>query len=91
MTDHISPQLRHKINTHKRKGGKKSRRAEAERIERFIKWCRCPPEHIGRKHVHIFFAEKRFAPTTARDYFYAIRKFWGMLGRKGGPPRPPQN
>lgn len=91
MTELISPSLRHKINKHKQKGGKKSRQAEGQRIERFIKWCRCPAPEIGRKHVHIFFEEKRFSPSTNRDYFYAISKLWKMLGRAGGPPRPPDH
>lgn len=84
----IGSTLRRKINTHKTKGGKRARRAEVARIERFVDWCNCPPEQIGRKHVHLFFEEKRFAPTTARDYFYAISKLWKMLGRSGEPPRP---
>lgn len=88
MTDLINSELRHKINTHRRKGGKKSRRAEAARIERFIRWCRCPPDSISRHHIHLFFEEKRFSPTTNRDYFYAISKLWKMLGRSGEPPRP---
>lgn len=84
----IDSKLRYQINMRRRKGAKRSRQAEAKRIERFVAWCNCPAEQIGRKHVHLFFEEKQFAPTTARDYFYAISKLWQMLGRSKEPPRP---
>lgn len=88
MSDLISLKLQRKINNYKRSGGKKSRYAAAQRIERFIRWCRCPGEEIGRKHVHLFFAEKGFSASAERDYFYAISKLWKMLDRSKEPPRP---
>ena len=32
---------------------------------------------------------KKFAPSTARDYWYAIRTLWELMGRIGEPPKPP--
>jgi len=89
MSDLISLPLRRHLDLYKKKGGKRSRRATAARIERFVKWCNTPAEQIGRKHVHIFFEEKRFAARTESDYFYAIKKLWEMIGRGKEPPRPP--
>ncbi|MDR5900379.1 hypothetical protein QC823_15545 [Halomonas vilamensis] len=89
MSDLISLPLRRKIDAYRGKGGKRSRRATAARIERFVKWCNTNAEQIGRSHVHLFFEEKRFAPSTERDYFHAINKLWEMLGRGKEPPRPP--
>ncbi|MDZ7786012.1 MAG: hypothetical protein U5L95_02715 [Candidatus Saccharibacteria bacterium] len=89
MNDLISLKLRRKIDNYKKSGGKRSRRANAQRIERFIRWCGCPGEEIGRKHVHLFFTEKQFSATTDRDYFYSICKLWQMLDRNKEPPRPP--
>ncbi|MFL4056799.1 hypothetical protein, partial [Pseudomonas aeruginosa] len=42
----------------------------------------------GKKHVHKFFEEKNFAPSTARDYWYAIKTLWELMGRVGEPPKP---
>lgn len=89
MNNLISLKLRRQIDLYKRKGGKRSRRQTAARIERFVNWCNTPAEQIGRGHVHLFFEEKRFAPSTARDYFHAINKLWEMMGRGKEPPRPP--
>lgn len=88
MSDLISLKLQRKINNYKRSGGKKARYAAAQRIERFVRWCGCPGEEIGRKHVHLFFTEKNFSPSAERDHFYAICKLWKMLDRSKEPPRP---
>lgn len=85
----IRRELRHKLNLYARKGGKRSRRRQVERIELFVEWCHRPAEQIGRRQVHEFFEAQKFAPTTARDYFYAICQLWVLLDRAGKPPRPP--
>ena len=85
----IHRELRHKLHLYARKGGKKSRRRQVERIELFVEWCHRPAEQIGRRQAHEFFQAHNFAPTTARDYYYAICKLWTLLGRGGKPPSPP--
>lgn len=87
----ISMKLRHRLNQYGAKGGKTSRRRQVKRIQRFIIWCGCQPEQIGKRHVHKFFAHHQFAPTTERGYWYAIRLLWQLIGRKGDPPWPPSS
>lgn len=82
----ISPELRHQLNLYAARGGKTSRRRTVERIEQFVIWCGCRPQQIGKRHVHQFFEAHRFAVSTARDHWYAIRVLWRLLGR-GEPPR----
>lgn len=84
----INHELRQKIDNYRRKGGKTSRRATVAKIERFIAFCGCSPGEIGRRHVHVFYENQNFSPTTQRDYFYAINQLWKMLGHKQPPPRP---
>lgn len=84
----LSRELNHKLHIYKSKGGKTSRKRNAERIKEFIYWCNCPPEQTGKKHVHQFFSEKKFAASTARDYWYAIRTLWALMDRAGEPPKP---
>lgn len=84
----LNSDLKHRLNLYARKGGKKSRRHTVARIERFLLACHCPPEQIGRRQVHEFFERNAFARTTARDYYYAIRLLWRLLGRGGVPPAP---
>jgi hypothetical protein len=38
--------------------------------------------------VHEFFEQKNFASSTARDYWYAIKQLWELMGRVGEPPKP---
>ncbi|GEK53147.1 hypothetical protein [Vreelandella venusta] len=85
----ISRELRQKIDLYRRKGGKTSRRNTAARIERFIEAVGHPPEQIGKRHVYEFYEKQQFAPSTERDYHYAICQLWTMLGRAGEPPPPP--
>ena len=85
----LTRELIHKLHLYKSKGGKVSRKRNVERMKEFIGWCNCPPHQTGRKYVHEFFAEKKFAPSTARDYWYAIRTLWELMGRIGEPPKPP--
>lgn len=89
MNAFISRELRQKIDMYRRKGGKTSRRNTAARIERFIESVGRPPEQIGKKNVLEFYEKQQFAPSTARDYHYAICQLWQLIGRVGDPPRPP--
>lgn len=84
----IPRHIRHALNLHAAKGGKQSRRRQVKRIEEFVTWCGCDPRQIGRGHVHRFFAAKGYEAITARDYWYAIRLLWRILGRSGAPPKP---
>lgn len=86
----LTPEWRHKLNLYAAKGGKTSRRNTVARIERFLEFCQCHPEQVGRRHVHEFFEKSALSKTTARDYWYAIKTLWGMLGRDGEPPKPPK-
>jgi hypothetical protein len=85
----LTPDWRHRLHQYARKGGKTSRRRTVDRIERFVAACGCRPEQIGRRHVYEFWESRAWAPSTARDYWYAIRLLWAMLERAGEPPRPP--
>lgn len=89
MNANISRELRQKIDLYRRKGGKTSRRNTVARIERFLREAGRPPEQIGKRHVHEFYENQKFAPSTERDYHYALCQLWQMLGRPGEPPRPP--
>lgn len=82
-------ELSHKLHLYKSKGGKTSRKRNVQRIQEFIEWCNCPPHQTGKKHVHQFFSDKKFAVSTARDYWHAIRILWQLLDRSGAPPKPP--
>lgn len=84
----LTPELRHKMNQHAAKGGKTSRRRQIQRAEQFLSWCGCSPYEIGRRHVRLYFLDKKFAPTTARDHWYGIRLLWHAIGRASDPPRP---
>lgn len=86
----LPPELRHKMNQHAAKGGKTSRRRQVKRAEQFVKWCNCNPYQIGRGHVWRYFEAQNFAPSTARDHWYAVRLLWRhALERPSDPPRPP--
>jgi len=54
----------------------------------FVSWCNCAAHQTGKKHVHEFFEQKNFASSTARDYWYAIKQLWELMGRVGEPPKP---
>lgn len=80
--------IRHALHQHARKGGKTARRRQVKRAEAFADWCRCDPRQIGKRHVYQYFETHGFAPTTARDHWYAIRLLWHAIGRAGDPPKP---
>lgn len=84
----LTRELNHKIHLYKSRGGKASRRRSAQRMLEFVNWCNCEAHQTGKKHVHKFFEEKNFAPSTARDYWYAIKTLWELMGRVGEPPKP---
>lgn len=84
----LPPELRHQLHLYARQGGKTARRRQLKRIEAFVHWCGCGPYQIGKGHVWRYFAAHDFAPSTARDHWYAIRLLWQALGRPGDPPRP---
>ena len=72
-----------------RKGGKRSRRQTVDRIRRFLTESQARPEQIGKRHVYEFFERHAdFSVTTQRDYYYAIRLLWRLLGRDSRPPKP---
>ncbi len=84
----LTPEWRHRFNLYAAKGGKKSRRNTVARIERFIEYSKCRPEQVGKRHVYEFFEGNALSETTARDYWYALKHLWEMLGRDGEPPKP---
>ena len=65
----LTRELNHKIHLYKSRGGKTSRKRSARRMLEFVDWCNCDAHQTGKKHVHNFFEEKNFAPSTARDYW----------------------
>lgn len=85
----IPRDIRHALHQHARKGGKTARRRQVKRAEEFVDWCGCNPYQTGRGHVRRYFRAKGFAPSTARDHWYAIRLLWRVMGRPGEPPKPP--
>lgn len=86
----IPGNIHHALRQYAAKGNKAARRRQLKRVERFVAWCGCDPRQTGRGHVHRYFSAKGFAPTTARDHWYAIRLLWRVMGRSGNPPKPPQ-
>ena len=84
----LTRELNHKIHLYKSRGGKASRRRSAQRMLEFVNWCNCEAHQTGKKHVHKFIEGKNFAPSTARDYWYAIKTLWELMGRVGEPPKP---
>jgi len=84
----LTRELNHKIHLYKSRGGKTSRKRAAGRMLEFVDWCNCDAHQTGKKNVHKFFDEKKFAPSTARDYWYAIKTLWQLMDRAGEPPKP---
>ena len=84
----LTRELNHKLHIYKSCGGKTSRKRSAQRMLEFVDWCNCDAHQTGRKHVHKFFEEKNLASSTARDYWYAIKALWELMGRVGEPPKP---
>lgn len=84
----IPRDIRHALHQHAAKGSKAARRRQLKRIEEFVDWCECSPFQMGRGHVNRYFSEKSYAPSTARDHWYAIKLLWQVMGRPGEPPKP---
>lgn len=84
-------ELEFKLKTHARRGGKTSRRRQVGRIRQFLVFCQGVgvkgPDQIGKRHVHLWFEEKKLSASTLRDRFYAVCFLWELLGR-GKPPHP---
>lgn len=79
-------EYQHQLNRWAAKGGKTARKRTLKRINTFYDACQVKyPTQIGKRHVHDFLNQD-MAETTRRDYWYAIRQFWQLLGR-GDPPR----
>jgi hypothetical protein len=86
-------ELEHRLRLHATKGGKTSRRRQADRVRQFADFCRAQgvrgPDQVGRRHVWLWYKSlPGAAESTLRDRFYAIRLFWEILGRAGDPPEP---
>ncbi|WP_286715712.1 hypothetical protein [Marinobacter sp. tcs-11] len=83
-----STSLNFRLKNYSKKGGKKHRNRQLQRIYKFIKYCDCPPDQIGNRHVTKFFEDNIMAQSTKRDYYYAIKLLWHMLGRNKNPKKP---
>jgi hypothetical protein len=86
-------EMEHRLRLHCRKGGKTSRRRQADRVRQFLDFCRARgvsgPDQVGRRHVYEWYESLPGASeSTLRDRYYAVRLFWEILGRAGDPPRP---
>ena len=75
-----------------RKGSKKSKRRQIDRIWQLMDYCRTngikEPDQIGRRQIYEWYEEFEMAKSTARDRYYAVKLFWELLGKLGDPPRP---
>jgi len=86
-------EMEHRLRLHAAKGGKTSRRRQADRVRQFFEFSKArgvrAPDQIGRRHVWEWYEEMpSAAESTLRDRYYAVRLFWSLLGRSGDPPRP---
>jgi len=86
-------ELEHRLRLYCTKGGKTSRRRQADRVRQFVDFCRSQgvkaPDQAGKRHVYEWYESlPSAAPTTLRDRYYAVRLFWALLGRSGDPPKP---
>jgi len=86
-------ELEHRLRLYCTKGGKTSRRRQADRVRQFVDFCRSQgvkaPDQVGKRHVYEWYESlPSAAPTTLRDRYYAVRLFWALLGRSGDPPKP---
>ena len=94
MSERIRQWVREKSYTYVRHGGKKSRRATTRRILSILLSIAADegirsPHQLGRAQIVRFYAKKaNYAPTTLRDYHYAIRVLWTWLDRPTLPPKP---
>lgn len=84
-------EIEHRLRLHETKGGKTSRRRQADRVRQLIEHARShgarDPSQISRRHVYEWY-EQVTASSTLRDRFYAARLLWQLLGRGLEPPRP---
>ena len=91
-------ELEFELIMHTRKGGKKSRLRQCERIRQFLIFCKVEgkvkgPDQIGRKHVWEWYeytqnSKTKLADSTLRDRYYAVCYLWQLLGRNVPPPFP---
>jgi len=79
------------LRQHGRKGGKKHRRRQRQRIMKLIRIAitdgAISPDHLAKRHAWQFYKLPGRAPTTLRDRFYAAKWLWKASG-KGEPPNP---
>ncbi|WP_041656266.1 hypothetical protein [Marinobacter nauticus] len=80
--------LNFRLKSYAKKGGKKHRHRQVQRVYKFLKYCGCPADQIGNRHVRKFFEDNFMAQSTKRDYYYAIKLLWLMLGRQKNPDKP---
>lgn len=84
-------EIEHRLRLHSSKGGKTSRRRQADRVRQLIEHARSrgarDPSQVSRKHVYEWY-EGVTAAATLRDRYYAARLLWQLLGRGSDPPRP---
>lgn len=73
-----------------RHGGKKNRRNVVAMINRVCEFSDIHHvEQLGKKQIIAFYkSHKHLSHTTLRNYFYAMKLLYKMLGRKGDPPEP---
>ncbi|MGR5288637.1 hypothetical protein ACP3V5_25255 [Vibrio maritimus] len=86
-------QLEKHLHLYMRSGGKTSRKRQAQKMRIVIGYMVEKEkvkglEQIGRKQVSRFYRDNRhLAPSTRRDYYYAINVIWRQfLQRASEPP-----
>lgn len=75
-----------------RKGGKKNRRQQAQRMIAFARFCeKNGVKHLdqaGKRHVELYFRSiQHLSDGTRLQHYYAIRALWELLGRNTEVPR----
>lgn len=76
-----------------RHGGKKNRRNVVLLINRIANFSGVTHiDQIGKNHINRFYvAHSHLSDRTLRNYYYAMRHLYQMLGRSGLPPMPKYN
>jgi hypothetical protein len=85
--------LEHRLRLYCAKGGKTSRRRQADRVRQLLAFARQQgirrPDQIGRRHILEWYESlPSAAPSTLRDRYYAAALLWQLLERAGDPPKP---
>jgi len=79
------------LRQHARKGGKKHRKRQRQRIMKLIRIAiadgAISPDHLAKRHAWQFYKLPGKAKSTLRDRFYAARWLFKACG-KGNPPNP---